>query len=122
MLTKTQDELKLDRYTTENRFEQNVVVGQESCLFRKMLVMMISSSWERSFFSLKVSQRKVLKSVSVSKYLIFKREMPHDVTVGELYESVKLGILRFYLVSFDLEESEAFSEDLQTSDKPSEKK
>ncbi len=48
-------------------------------------------------------------------------EMPHDVTVGELYESVKLGILRFYLVSFDLEESEASSEDLQTSDTPSEK-
>ncbi len=48
-------------------------------------------------------------------------EMPHDVTVGELYESVKLGILRFYLVSFDFEESEASSEDLQTSDTPSEK-
>ncbi|KTG34398.1 hypothetical protein cypCar_00035369 [Cyprinus carpio] len=46
--------------------------------------------------------------------------MAHDITVGGLYESVKLEILRFYLVSLGLEESEASLEDLETSDTPSE--
>ncbi|KAK9977282.1 hypothetical protein ABG768_019103 [Culter alburnus] len=46
--------------------------------------------------------------------------MPRNITVGGLYESVKLGVLRFYLVTLDLEESEASSDDLQTSDTPSE--
>ncbi|XP_057203027.1 uncharacterized protein LOC130562169 [Triplophysa rosa] len=48
-------------------------------------------------------------------------EMSHDITVGELYESAKLGVLRFYLATFELEESDA-SEDTHSSDTPSEQK
>ncbi|XP_059191657.1 uncharacterized protein LOC131973627 [Centropristis striata] len=44
--------------------------------------------------------------------------MPHDTNIGELYETVKLGVLRIYLGTFDREESEASSEDLQTPDAP----
>lgn len=43
-------------------------------------------------------------------------EMPRDVTVGDLYESAKLGVLRFYLATLDLEESDASSEDIQYSE------
>lgn len=47
-------------------------------------------------------------------------EMPHDITVGALYETAKLGTLRFYLATFDNEESEDSSEDPHCSDTPSE--
>ncbi|KAK7157036.1 hypothetical protein R3I94_006940 [Phoxinus phoxinus] len=59
-------------------------------------------------------------SFSFKIYDFQECEMPHDITVGGLYESVKLGVLRFYLVTLDLEKSEAASEDLQSSDTPSE--
>ncbi|KAL7385064.1 hypothetical protein ABVT39_014563 [Epinephelus coioides] len=32
-----------------------------------------------------------------------ENEMPYDCTVGAMYEKVKMGILRFYLASFDIE-------------------
>lgn len=59
-------------------------------------------------------------SFSFKIYDFQECERPRDITVGGLYESVKLGVLRFYLVILDLEESEASSDDLQTSDTPSE--
>lgn len=72
------------------------------------------------FFPEGQSKKGPLANFIFQIYDFQESEMPHDVNIGQLYESVKLGVLRFYLVTVDREESEASSEDVESPDAPPE--